>query len=80
MNSIKHTIEGIEKSATEYKFYFDGDIFAVVNVFKTDRFVHIRHYRDETYPLYDACYYSIYFEDLVKLLGGKREGNPSTWK
>ena len=48
MNSIKRTIEGTEKSPTEYKFNLDGDIFAVVNVFKTYRFVHIRHYRDET--------------------------------
>ena len=34
MNSIKRTIEEIEKSATEYKFHLDGDIFAVVIVFK----------------------------------------------
>ena len=80
MNYIKRTIDGVEKTPTEYKFHFDGDSFAVVNVFKTDRFVHIRHYRDVTYPLYGVCYYSNHFEDLVKLLGGKRERNPSKWK
>ena len=66
MNSIKRTIDGIEKSPTEYKFHLD--IFAVVNVFKTYRFVHIRHYRDETYPLDGVCYHPNHFEDLVKLL------------
>ena len=45
MNSIKRTIDGVEKTPTEYKFHLDGDIFAVVNVFKTYRFVHIRHYQ-----------------------------------
>ena len=55
MNSIKRTIDGLEKTPTEYKFHLDGDIFAVVNVFKTNRFVHIRHYRDETYPLDGVC-------------------------
>ena len=53
MNSIKRTIDGVEKTPTEYKFHLDGDIFAIVNVFKTYRFVHIRHYRDETYPEMD---------------------------
>ena len=51
MNSIKRTIDGVEKTPTEYKFYLDGDIFAVVNVFKIYRFVHIRHYTVETYRL-----------------------------
>ena len=51
-----------------------------VNVFKTYRFVHIRHSRDDTYPLDGVCYYSNHFEDLVKLLGEKRERNPSKWK
>ena len=37
MNSIKRTIDGVEKTPTEYKFHLDGDIFAVVNVFKTYR-------------------------------------------
>ena len=74
MNYIKRTIERIKKNPTEYKFHLDGDIFVVVNVFKTYRFVHIRHYRDETYPLDGVCYYSNYFEDLVKVLGRKREG------
>ena len=68
---IKRTIDGVEKTPTEYKFHLDGDIFAVVNVFKTYRFVHIRHYRDETYPLNGVCYYSNHFEDLVKLLEKK---------
>ena len=80
MNSIKCTIERIEKSHTEYKFHLDGDILAVANVFKTYRFVHIRHYRDESYSLDRVCCYSHHFEDLVKLLGEKQEGNPSTWK
>ena len=35
MNSIKRTIDGVEKTPTEYKVHLDGDIFAVVNVFKT---------------------------------------------
>ena len=48
MNSIKRTIDGVEKTPTEYKFHLDGDIFAFVKVFKTYRF---RHSRDETYPL-----------------------------
>ena len=74
MNYIKRIIEGIEKGPTEYKFYLDGDIFAVVNIFKTYRFLHIRHYRDETHPVDGVCYYSNHFEDLVKLLE-KREGN-----
>ena len=68
MNSIKCTMEGIEKSPTEYKFSLDGDIFDVVYIFKTFRFVHLRHYRDETYPLDDVCYHPNNFEDLVKLL------------
>ena len=80
MNSIKRTIEGIEKSPTEYKFHIHGDIFDVVNVLKTYRFVHIRHYREETYPLDGVCYYSNHFEDRVKLLEKKRVVNPSTWK
>ena len=71
MNSIKRTIDGVEKTPMEYKFHLDGDIFAVVNVFKTYRFLHIRHYRDETDPLIRVCYYSNHFEDLVKLLGEK---------
>ena len=69
----------MEKSPTEYKFHLDGDIFAVVKVFKTYRFVYIRHYSDETYPLDGVCYYSNHFEDLVKKNWGKRERNPSTW-
>ena len=77
---IKRTIDGVEKTPTEYKFHLDGDIFAVVIAFKTYRFVHIRYYRDETYPLDGVCYYSNYFEDLVKLLGKIRERNPSKWK
>ena len=68
MNSIKRTIEGREKNPTEYKFHVDCDIFAVVNVFQTYRFVHIRYYRDEAYPLDDVCYHPNHFEDLVKLL------------
>ena len=48
VNYFKITIDGVEKTHTEYKFRLDGVIFAVVNVFKTYRFVHIRHYRDET--------------------------------
>ena len=72
MNSIKRTIDGVEKTPTEYKFHLDCDIFAVVNVFKTYRFVHIRHYREETYPLDGVCYYSNHFEYLVKLLEKKR--------
>ena len=79
MKSIKRSIEGIEKSPTEYKFHLDGDTFAVVNVFKTYRFVHIRHYRDETYPFDGVCYYSNHFEDLVKFLE-KREWHPNKWK
>ena len=71
MNSIKRTIDGVEETPAEYKFHLDGDIFAVVNVFKTYRFVHIRYYRDETYPLDGVCYYSNHFEDLVKLLEKK---------
>ena len=74
MNYIKRTIDGVEKAPTEYKFHLDGDIFAVVNVFKTYRFVHIRHYRDETYPLDGVCYYSNHFEDLVKLLEKNEKG------
>ena len=80
LNCIHRTIDGIEKSSTEYKFHLDDDILAVVNVIKSYRFVHNRHYRDKTYPLDDVCYYSSHFEDLVKLLGGKREGNPSPYK
>ena len=72
MNSIKRTIDGVEKTPTEYKFHLDGDIFAVV--FKTYRFVYIRHYRDETYPLDGVCYYSNHFEDLEKLLGKNEKG------
>ena len=68
MNYIKRTIEGIEKIPTEFKFNSDGDIFSVVNVFKTYRIAHIRHYRDEAYPLDGVCYYSNHFEDIVKLL------------
>ena len=68
MNSIKRTFEGIEKSPTEYKFHLDCEIFSVVNVFKTYRFVHIRHYKDEIYLLDGVCYYSNHFEDLVNLL------------
>ena len=45
-----------------------------MNLFNTFRFVHIRHYRDETYPLDGVCYYSNHFEDLVKLLGQKDKG------
>ena len=71
MNYIKRTIERIEKSHTEYKFHLNGYIFAVVNVFKTYRFVHIRYYRDKTYPLDGICYYSNHFEDLVKIIGKK---------
>ena len=74
MNSIKRTIDEVENTPTEYKFHLDGDIFAVVNVFKTYRFVHIRHYRDETYPLDGVCYYSNHFEDLVKLLEKNDKG------
>ena len=65
MNSIKRTIEGIEKSYTEYRFHLDGDLFAVVNVFKTYKFVYIRHYRDETYLLDGVCYYSNHFPDSI---------------
>ena len=72
MNSIKGTIEGIKKSHTEYKFHLDCDIFTDVNVFKTFRFVHIRHYRDETYPLDGVCYHQNHFEVLVKLLAKTR--------
>ena len=68
MNSIMRAIDGVEMTPTESIFHFDGGIFAVVNVFKTYRFVHIRHYRDETYPLDGVCYYSNHFEDHVKLL------------
>ena len=68
MNVIKRTIEVIEKSPTEYTFNLYGDIFAVVNVFQTYIFVHIRHNRDETYPLDGVCYHPNHFEDLVKLL------------
>ena len=57
MNYIKLTIEGIEKSPTEYKFHLDGNIFAVVNVFKTYRCVNIRHYREEIYQLDGVCYH-----------------------
>ena len=79
MNSIKRIIDGVEKTFTEYKFHLDGDIFAIVNVFETYIFVHLRHYRNETYPLDGVCYYSNHFEDLVKLLRKKkREGNPGT--
>ena len=46
MNFIKRTIDGLEKTPTEYKFNLDGDMFAVVNVFKTYWFIRIRHYRD----------------------------------
>ena len=35
INSIKRTIDGVEKTPTEYKFRLDGDIFAFVNVFKS---------------------------------------------
>ena len=70
MNDIKHTIGGIKKGPAEYKFHLDGDIFAVVNVFKTHRCVHIRHYRDDTYPMDGACYYSNHFEDLG-IIGNK---------
>ena len=66
INYIKRTIAGVEKSLTEYKCHLDRDIFAVVNVFKTYRFVHIRHYRDETYPFDGETYYSNHFEDLLK--------------
>ena len=64
MNFVKRTIEGIEKRTTESKFRLDGDIFDVVNVFKTYRFVHIRHYRDETYTLDGICYYSNHLKIL----------------
>ena len=74
MNSIKRTIDGIEKTPTEYKFHLDGDIFAVVNVFKTYRFVHILHYRDETYPLNGVFHYSNHFVDLGKLLEKNEKG------
>ena len=73
INYIKRTINGVEKTPTEYKFQLDGDIFAVVNIFKTSRFLHIPHYRDDTYALDGVCYYSNHFEDLVKLLGKKRK-------
>ena len=71
MNYIKRTIEELEKSPTEYEFNLDGDIFSVVNVFNTYRFAYIRHYRDETYPLY-VITQSI-FEDRVKLLGKNKK-------
>ena len=74
MHSIKRTIDGVEKTPTEYKFHLDGDIFAVVNVFITYRFVHIRHYRGDTYPLDGVCYYSNHFKDLVKLFGKNEKG------
>ena len=61
MNSIKRTIDGVERTPTEYKFHLDGNIFAVVNVFKTYRFIHIRHY-------------SNHFEDLVNLLEKNEKG------
>ena len=67
MNYIKRTIDGIEKSSIEDKFHLDGDIFAVVNVF-----VHIQHYRYESYPLDGVCYYSNHFKDHEKLLGETR--------
>ena len=73
INSIKRAIDGVEKTPTEYKFHLDDDIFAVVNVFKTYRFVHIRHYRDETYPLDEVYHYSNHFEDFVKLLEKTRK-------
>ena len=82
MNSIKRTIDGVEKTPTEYKFHLDGDIFAVVNICKTYRCVHIRHYKDETYPLDEVCYYSNHFEDLVKIIGKNEEGiqaNGNIW-
>ena len=74
MNSIKRTIKRIEKSPTEYKFHLDSDIFSVLNVFKTYKCVHIRHYRDDTYPLDGTCYYSNHYEDIVKLLGKNEKG------
>ena len=52
----------------EYKFHLDCVIFTIVNVYQTYRFIHIQHYRDETYPLYDACYHPKHFEDHEKLL------------
>ena len=76
MNYIKRTIEGIEKSPTEYKFHLDGVTFALVNVFKTYICVHVRHYRDETYPLYGVGYYSNHFDDLVKLSRKKTRREP----
>ena len=57
----------MEKNPTEYKFHLDCDICVVVNVFKTNRFVDIRHYRDETYPL-DGVYYYSNVEVIGKLL------------
>ena len=68
INYIKHTIEGIEKNPREYEFHFDGDIFAVVDVFQTYRCVHIRHYRDDTYPMDGVYYHQNHYEDLAKLL------------
>ena len=71
INYIKRTINGIEKTPTEYTSHLNGDIFAVVNVFKTYRFVHIRHYRDETYPLdgvdlvFQFTYNTIFLVDLL---------------
>ena len=74
MNYIKRTMEGIENSPTEYKFYLDGAIFAVVKLFKTYRCIHIQHYIDETYLLDGVCYHPNHFEDLVKLLGENENG------
>ena len=73
MNSIKRTIEGIEKSPTEYKVHLDGDIVAVGNVFQTFRFLHIRHYRAQTYPLDGMCYHPNHLKDLVKSLRKKQQ-------
>ena len=71
--------DGIEKTPTEYAVHLDGDIFAVVNVFKTYRFVHIRH--TETRHIHWMVYVITQpFWRSCKIIGEKREGNPSTWK
>ena len=71
MNLIKGNIDGIKKT------HMGGNhlhIFAVLIVFQTYIFVHIRHYRDEVYPLCGVCYHPYNFDDLVKLLGGNEKG------
>ena len=80
MNFIKRTIEGIEKKHTEYKFHFNGDISAVVNVFQHFRFVQIRHYREDTYLLSGMCFHPAHFDDRVKLLGKTRRIHTNAWK